>query len=263
MERENLDFEESSGEINNLVRRVNLLSVILPILIISGKIAVLYIVKTREGIGDIIELVITLCFAAIIVHSSFKLYQFHDQYSKSSYENLVIPEQIRNNYKDSVVKDVEKKPDYIGSVELLLDHGFKELIGQMFSTIIAVVGLWIPDSLSKNGNKLLLIITYFILTICIFCLVNYLLKKITSSTIEAQDFARVGFCIFTSMISMGALFFFELVFLLKDERWWIVFILFYIFLIILVFSVSGLSYLRIDKVEKLYNQIKNGNDNLG
>lgn len=262
MERENFNFEESSSDIDKLVKWVNILSAILPISIISGKIAVLYIVKTREGIGDIVELVITLLFAAIIVFSSIKLYNFHDQYSKSSYENLEIPEQIRNNYKDSVVKDVEKKPDYIGSVNLLLNHGFKELIGQMFSTIIAVVGLWIPDSLSKNGNKLYLILSYFILTLCIFYLVSQLLKKVTSRPIEAQDFARVGFCIFTSIISMGALFFFELVFLFKDEWLWIGFILFYFLLIVYVYSASRRSYKHIDIVEKLYNQIKHDNDNL-
>ena len=262
MERENFNFEESSSDIDKLVKWVNILSAILPISIISGKIAVLYIVKTREGIGDIVELVITLLFAAIIVFSSIKLYNFHDQYSKSSYENLEIPEQIRNNYKDSVVKDVEKKPDYIGSVNLLLNHGFKELIGQMFSTIIAVVGLWIPDSLSKNGNKLYLILSYFILTLCIFYFVSQLLKKVTSRPIEAQDFARVGFCIFTSIISLGALFFFELVFLFKDEWLWIGFILFYFLLIVYVYSASRRSYKHIDIVETLYNQIKDDNDKL-
>ena len=262
MERENFDFGESSGKIDKLVKWVNILSAILPILIIFVKIAVLYFVKTREGIGDKIELVITFFFALIIIISSIMLYHFHDKYSKSSYEILEIPEQIRNTHNNSVVKDVEKKPDYIGSVNLLLNHGFKDLIGQMFSTIIAVVGLWIPDSLSKNGNKIALIFSYFILTLCIFYLVNHLLKKVTSIPIEAQDFARVGFCIFTSIISMGALFFFEFVFLFKDEGWWIGFILSYLFFIFLVFFASCLSYLRIDKDEKLYNQIKFDNDNL-
>ena len=262
MERGNFDFGESSKTIDGLVKWVNILSAILPILVILGKIAVLYLFKTREGIGDKIELAITFILAFIIIISSILLYYFHDKYSKSSYENLEIPEQIRNTYNDSVVKDVEKKPDYIGSVNLLLNHGFKELIEQMFSTIIAVVGLWIPDSLSKNENKLALITPYFVLTICIFIAVRHFLKKITSSTVEAQDFARVGFCIFTSIISIGALFFFECVFLFKDEGWWIGFILSYLFLICLVSFASCLSYWRIDEVEKLYNQIKFDNDNL-
>lgn len=262
MERENSKFKEASEEIDSLVRSVNNLSAILPILIIFVKIAVLYFAKPREGIGDSIELIITSFFGGFIVRAFFDLNKFHDQYSKSSYETLVIPEQIRNSYDDSIVKEVEKKPDYIGSVKLLLEHGFKDLIGQIFSTIIAVAGLWVPDSLTKNSDRLALIFSYFILTLIIFYLVSLLLKKVTSRPIEAQDFARVGFCIFTSMISMGALFFFQLVFLFKDERLWIGFILFYFLLIVYVYSASRRSYKQIDKVEKLYNQIKHDNDNL-
>lgn len=260
MERENSKFKEASEEIDSLVRTVNNLSAILPILIIFVKIAVLYFANLREGIGDNIELIITSFFGGFIVRAFFDLNKFHDQYSKRSCETLVIPEQIRNSYDDSIVKEVEKKPDYIGSVKLLLEHGFKDLIGQIFSTIIAVAGLWVPDSLTKNSDRLALIFSYFVLTVIIFCIVSCLLNKITSRPIQAQDFAGVGFCIFTSIISIGALFFFEFVFFLDDARWWEAFIIFYVIFIVVVIVGSCKSKRRIPIVEKLYYQIKNDNN---
>lgn len=263
MERENSKFKEASEEIDSLVKSVNNLSAILPILIILVKIAVLYFANSLvEGIGDIIELIITSIFGGFIVRCFYELNKFHDQYSKSSCETLVIPEQLRNTYDDSVVKDAEANLDYIGSVKLLLDHGFKELIGQLFSTIIAVVGLWIPDSLSGNRSKLNLILFYFAITLPIFGIVSSFLKKIISRTLEVSDFAKVGFCFFISGVATIGLFVFEFVFFLNDEVWWKAFISVY-FVVMVVIGISSLfANKHINKVEELKCKAKGANKRL-
>lgn len=262
MERENFNFEESSSNIDTLVRRLNIASVILPIAIILFKIATLYFVKDIEDIGDIIELGCTFAFMIVIIRYFYKLYNYHDQQKKNGNEAIEIPEQLKRTYKPSVVKDAEENFDYIGSVKLLLDHGFKEFTGQLFATIIAVVGLWIPDSLSENGSKLILISLYFATTLIIFAIVSYLLEKEISRPFKASDFARVGFCIFTSGLATIGLFFFQLVFLFNDEGWWIVFIGFYSIFMVGIYITSHLAKSHINKVEMLKCQVNDANNSL-
>lgn len=247
MERENFNFEESSSNIDTFVRRLNIASVILPIVIILFKIATLYFVKDIEDIGDNIELGCTFAFMIVIIRYFKKLYNYHDRL-KNRNESIEIPEQFKSSYSNSVVKDAEANLDYIESVKLLLDHGFKELIGQLFTTIIAVVGLWIPDSLSGNRNKLILTSLYFAITLLIFRIVSYLLEKEISRPFKASDFARVGFCIFTSGLATIGLFFFQLVFLFNDEGWWILFIGFYSIFMVGIYIASHLVKSHINKV---------------
>ncbi len=262
MERENFNFEESSSNIDKLVGILNIASVILPIVIIFLKIVTLYFVKDIEDIGDIIELLFTFIFMIIIIICFRILYNYHDQQKKNGNENIEIPEQLKSSYKPSVVKDAEENLDYIGSVKLLLDHGFKEFTGQLFSTIIAVVGLWIPDSLSGNGSKLILISLYFAITLIIFAIVSYLLEKEISRPFKASDFARVGFCIITSVVATVGLFFFQLVFLFGDEEWWIAFIGVYSVLMVIIAIISCSANGHINKVEKLKCKAKAANNRL-
>ena len=196
MERENFNFEEPSSYIDKLVGILNITSVILPIAIILLKILTLCFVKDIEDIGDGIELSCTFIFMFIITICFLILYHYHDQQKKNGNETMEIPEQLKRTYKPSVVKDAEENFDYIGSVKLLLDHGFKEFIGQLFSTIIAVVGLWIPDSLSGNGSKLFLISSYFAITLIIFVIISILLEKEIIFSLIITFFLRVGIYIF-------------------------------------------------------------------
>ena len=262
MEKENLNLEESSSNIDKSVGIINLASVILPIVIIIFKIATLYFFKDIEAIGDFIEIFFTFIFMIIIIICFWILYNYHDQQKKNGNETIEIPEQLKSSYKPSVVKDAEANLDYIGSVKLLLDHGFKELIGQLFSTIIAVVGLWIPDSFSGNSNKLILISLYFAITLFMFMIVSYLLKKIISRPFKASDFTIVGSCILTSSTATVGLFLFQLVFLCKDEGGWLVFIGAYLVLIVVISINSLFANKHINKVEELKCKAKGANKRL-
>lgn len=262
MERENFNFEEPSSYIDKLVGILNITSVILPIAIILLKIVTLCFVKDIEDIGDRIELSCTFIFMFIITICFLILYHYHDQQKKNGNETMEIPEQLKRTYKPSVVKDAEENFDYIGSVELLLDHGFKEFIGQLFSTIIAVVGLWIPDSLSGNGSKLFLISSYFAITLIIFVIISILLEKEISRPFKASDFAGVGFCIITSCLATVGLFFFQLVFLFGDENWWKTFIGGYSVIMVVIAISSLFANKHINKVEELKCKAKGANKRL-
>lgn len=231
METENLSNNNSSDEIANFDYKVKLISKLLPIGVIVTKICVLLFVKDSKGLGDKIEIFITTVFFGLLLYSFWKLNNLQEE---NPFERIEIPQNVKKYYNDKIIEYAEKEQKYVGVVKIFLKHDFKELTGQIFSTIIAVVGLWIPETLSDSRNKIFFIISYLIITLFLQWRVSLNLAYVTNGPIKISDYARLAFCSFANLLASFALIFFEVFIFLKDDKFLIAHVAIYILCIVVM-----------------------------
>lgn len=248
METENLSYNNSNDEIANFEQIVKIISKLLPIVVIVTKIFVLLLVKDSEGLGDKIEIFITTVFFGLLFYSFWKII---DLENKNPFERIEIPQNVKKYYNDRIIEYAEKEQSYIGVVKIFLKHDFKELTGQLFSTIIAIVGLWIPDTLSESRNELYFIIYYLIVTLFLQWRVSRNLAYVTNGPIVLSDYARLIFCGFANLFASFALIFLELFIFFKDKNFWIVHAVIYISAIVFITIYFFIFKIRLMKAEKV------------